>query len=120
MSEKEEFQKKMLGTYRRYLANNGTCGHKREHWQDEDNTDAIGLDSLFKEDLGMDSLDTVELLLEIEEEYNVILNLEEFREFKTIGDALDYFYETYGSDFKNPKPTAKPDTDHMAELKKKK
>ena len=68
----------------------------------------------------MDSLDMVELLLEIEDEHGVVLNMEEFREFKSIGNAADYFYETYGIDFKNPKPTAKSDVDHMAEAKKKK
>tara|TARA_B100000287_G_C20539926_1_gene744243 strand:+ start:343 stop:669 length:327 start_codon:yes stop_codon:yes gene_type:complete len=107
MSEKEEFQSKVLKTVKRYLTNNGTCGHKREHWQEEENIDSICLPSMFKEDLGMDSLDMVELLLEIEDEYDVVLNMEEFREFKTLGNSIDYFYDTYGADFKNPKTTNK-------------
>ena len=120
MSEKEQFQENLLKTIRRYLSNSGTCGHKRDHWQEQGNLEQISMSSTYKEDLGMDSLDMVELLLEIEDEHGVVLNMEEFREFKTIGNAADYFYETYGIDFKNPKPTAKPDLDHMAEDKKKK
>ena len=44
----------------------------------------------------MDSLDTVELLLQIEEEYNVRLDAKEFKDFKTLRDSIKYFVKISG------------------------
>jgi len=46
--------------------------------------------SRFQEDLGADSLDIVELLMEIEEEFGVNISDEEAERLKTVGDALQY------------------------------
>jgi acyl carrier protein len=46
--------------------------------------------SRFQEDLGADSLDIVELLMEIEEEFGVNISDEESERLKTVGDAAKY------------------------------
>lgn len=46
--------------------------------------------SRFQEDLGADSLDIVELLMEIEEEFSVNISDDESERLKTVGDAVKY------------------------------
>lgn len=46
--------------------------------------------SRFQEDLGADSLDIVELLMEIEEEFGVSISDEESEKLKTVGDATKF------------------------------
>jgi acyl carrier protein len=52
--------------------------------------DNVSLSSRFQEDLGADSLDITELLMEIEEEFSVTIPDEESEKLKTVGDALTY------------------------------
>jgi len=51
--------------------------------------DAIDEESRFKEDLEADSLDLVELLLEMERRYGFKVSDEEAAEILTVGDAVD-------------------------------
>ena len=44
----------------------------------------------FKDDLGVDSLDLLELVMAFEEEYNIELNPEELEGIQTVGDVMDY------------------------------
>ena len=44
----------------------------------------------FVEDLGADSLDTVELVMALEDEYNVEIPAEELTDLNTVGDVIDY------------------------------
>ena len=44
----------------------------------------------FKEDLGADSLDLFELVMSLEEEYEVEIPTEDLEEIKTIGDVEAY------------------------------
>lgn len=46
--------------------------------------------SRFQEDLGADSLDIVELLMEIEEEFGVSISDEESERLKTVADAVKF------------------------------
>jgi acyl carrier protein len=46
--------------------------------------------SRFQEDLGADSLDIVELLMEIEEEFGTSISDEESERLKTVGDAVKF------------------------------
>ena len=46
--------------------------------------------SSFIEDLGADSLDIVELVMAIEEEFEVEIPDEEAEHIKTVGDAINY------------------------------
>lgn len=47
----------------------------------------------FVNDLGADSLDTVELVMELEEEFNVTIPDEEAEKIQTVGQAIDYIEE---------------------------
>ncbi|CAN5182303.1 acyl carrier protein [soil metagenome] len=44
----------------------------------------------FVEDLGADSLDTVELVMAFEEEFGMEIPDEEAEKLQTVGDAVDY------------------------------
>lgn len=44
----------------------------------------------FVDDLGADSLDTVELVMAFEEEFNMEIPDEEAEKIKTVGDAINY------------------------------
>lgn len=52
--------------------------------------DEIKLESSFIEDLGADSLDIVELVMAMEEEFEVEIPDEEAENIKTVGDAINY------------------------------
>jgi acyl carrier protein len=47
-------------------------------------------DASFVNDLGADSLDTVELVMAFEEEFGVEIPDEEAEKIKTVGNAIDY------------------------------
>lgn len=44
----------------------------------------------FANDLGADSLDTVELIMEFEKEFNISIPDDEAEKIVTVGDAIDY------------------------------
>lgn len=44
----------------------------------------------FQEDLGADSLDVVELIMEMEDVFNIQISDEDAEKIITIGDAVDY------------------------------
>ena len=50
-------------------------------------------DASFTNDLGADSLDTVELIMEFEKEFDLTIPDEEAEEIATVGDAVDYLEE---------------------------
>ena len=50
--------------------------------------DKVALESSFIGDLGADSLDTVELVMAFEEEFNIEIPDEEAEKIKTVGDAV--------------------------------
>lgn len=52
--------------------------------------DKVKLESSFIEDLGADSLDIVELVMAMEEEFEVEIPDEEAENIKTVGDAINY------------------------------
>ncbi len=47
----------------------------------------------FTNDLGADSLDTVELIMEFEKEFNLSIPDEEAEKIETVGDAIKYIEE---------------------------
>ena len=51
----------------------------------------------FVNDLGADSLDTVELMMDIEDEFDLSIPEEEAQKIQTIGDAIKYVEEHAGS-----------------------
>ena len=54
----------------------------------------IKLESKFMDDLGADSLDTVELVMVLEEEFGIDIPEEDAEELITVGDVIKYV-ETY-------------------------
>lgn len=56
----------------------------------EVNLDRVTLESSFAEDLGADSLDTVELIMAIEEEFNIEIPDEIAERISTVGEAVNY------------------------------
>ena len=46
--------------------------------------------STIKDDLGADSLDLFELVMALEDEYNVEIPAEELTDLNTVGDVIDY------------------------------
>ena len=52
--------------------------------------DEISLDSNFMDDLGADSLDTVELVMNIEDEFEIEIPDDEVEEMHTVKSVLNY------------------------------
>ena len=50
----------------------------------------ITRDASFTNDLGADSLDTVELIMEFEKEFDMTIPDEDAEQIATVGDAVDY------------------------------
>lgn len=50
----------------------------------------VTLESSFIDDLGADSLDIVELLMALEEEFDIEIPDEEAEKLVTVGDVVDY------------------------------
>ena len=54
------------------------------------NKEQVTRSTSFTEDMGADSLDIVELVMELEEEFNVTIPDEAAEKSKTVGDLVDY------------------------------
>lgn len=52
--------------------------------------DTVTDDASFIDDLGADSLDIVELVMALEEEFGISIPDEEAENIKTVGDAINY------------------------------
>ena len=50
----------------------------------------VAAESSFTNDLGADSLDTVELIMEFEKEFNIQIPDEEAEKIQTVGEAIKY------------------------------
>ncbi len=54
------------------------------------NEDEITMDSTIQEDLGADSLDVVEMIMSLEEEFDIEVPDEAAQEMKTVGDVVRF------------------------------
>lgn len=52
--------------------------------------ETITAETSFKEDLGADSLDLFELVMSLEEEYNIEIPSEDLESITTVGAVMDY------------------------------
>ena len=50
-------------------------------------------EATFTNDLGADSLDTVELITDLEKEFNISIPDEAAEKIQTVKDAIDYIYD---------------------------
>lgn len=57
------------------------------------NKDQVTSDTSFINDLGADSLDTVELVMELEDAFDMSIPDEEAEKMQTVGDAIRYIKE---------------------------
>ncbi len=53
----------------------------------------VANDASFTNDLGADSLDTVELIMEFEKEFNIAIPDDQAENIQTVGDAISYIEE---------------------------
>lgn len=53
----------------------------------------VSENAAFTTDLGADSLDTVELIMEFEKEFNITIPDEKAESIQTVGDAIKYIEE---------------------------
>jgi acyl carrier protein len=53
----------------------------------------VSNESSFMDDLGADSLDTVELVMALEEEFDIEISDENAEKIQTVQDAIDYITE---------------------------
>jgi len=56
----------------------------------------VTMEASFKDDLEADSLDVVELVMELEDEFDMEIADEEAEKINTVGDAVDYINSTQG------------------------
>ncbi len=54
------------------------------------NPDEVSEDASFVEDLGADSLDTVELVMELEKEFNIEIPDDDANDIRSVGEAVKY------------------------------
>ena len=59
-------------------------------------TEQVTREAEFIQDLNADSLDMVELVMSLEEEFGVEISDEEVENIRTVGDAVDYIEENQG------------------------
>ena len=57
----------------------------------------VALEASFTKDLGADSLDTVELIMEFEKEFDLTIPDERAEEIQTVGDAVTFIQQEVGS-----------------------
>ncbi|WP_102692693.1 acyl carrier protein [Rummeliibacillus pycnus] len=50
----------------------------------------VKLEASFRDDLGADSLDVVELVMELEEEFDMQIDDEDAEKIATVGDAVNF------------------------------
>ena len=53
----------------------------------------VSLEASFTNDLGADSLDTVELIMEFEKEFNIAIPDDQAENIATVGEAVKYIEE---------------------------
>ena len=58
--------------------------------------DKITAETSFINDLGADSLDTVELVMEFEDEFETSIPDEQAEKIKTVGEAIDFIKQAHG------------------------
>jgi len=53
----------------------------------------IELEDKLQEDIGMDSLDTIEIVMSLEDNYKITISDDDIEKIETVGDVVDYIKE---------------------------
>jgi len=61
-----------------------------------DKNAAVGLDSVLHADLGIDSLERVEIVCALEDRYGIEIDEDKFKKFKTVRDIVTYLEKSLG------------------------
>ena len=59
--------------------------------------DRVTMEARFQEDLETDSLDLVELVMTMEEDFGIKISDEQAADIKTVGDAVDFVMKSAGA-----------------------
>ena len=62
------------------------------------NSEQITMEASFIDDLGADSLDTVELVMELEEEFDISIPDEAAEKIQKVGEAVEFIEKAKGDD----------------------
>ena len=62
-------------------------------------------EATFAQDLGADSLDTVELIMELEKEFDITIPDAETEKIQTVGDAVSFIEAAKAAEQRKPKTT---------------
>ena len=60
------------------------------------NKEQVTRSTTFQEDIGADSLDIVDLMMELEEEFEITIPEDQAEKIKTVGEAIDYIEREQG------------------------
>jgi acyl carrier protein len=60
------------------------------------NKEQVNRNTSFIEDIGADSLDIVELIMELEEEFEITIPDDQAEKIRTVGEAIDYIERELG------------------------
>ena len=52
--------------------------------------DRVTMDAQIKRDLGADSVDILQLLMRLEDDYGIVIPDQELAKFETVGDVVDF------------------------------
>lgn len=69
------------------------------------NREQVTRSASFIEDLGADSLDLVEVIMQLEEEFDITIPEEHSEKIKTVGEAIDYIERTIST--RGPRQSAR-------------
>ena len=60
--------------------------------------DKVTMDAQIKKDLGADSVDILQLLMRLEDDYGIVIPDQELAKFETVGDVVNFLSSLRGAE----------------------